>query len=205
MKVFLFLYPIREYFEEGIVGIAMRQFTEKGLRVERLSELVAARYRQTGYSVYWALFSVDGCPLLPDFSRLARQVVVSEWDVFLASGVSFREHVTREVYPDPAIVLSQLPVRVDRLVVGGFHQWDCVDKVARAASESGISTLVDEDTTELFFIRTNLFGEVPLIETDADRRRVLLRNFENEEDSEDKLMLRIQRDRRKDKPWFFQV
>ncbi len=52
-------------------------------------------------------------------------------------------------YPNQDYILNQLGFPT-RLVVAGFHAWDCVEKLARRAYERGISTLIDEDLTEFF-------------------------------------------------------
>ncbi|MGM5488181.1 MAG: hypothetical protein ACQESG_04495 [Nanobdellota archaeon] len=42
------------------------------------------------------------------------------------------------------------------LRLGGFHLWDCVERVAKRAYNRGLDVLVDEDLTELFTSRMQL-------------------------------------------------
>jgi len=58
-------------------------------------------------------------------------------------------------YPSELYLLAQLG-NVDELVVGGYHYSSCVKRVAEAALNNGINTLVDLDLTDLFF---NLYNE----------------------------------------------
>lgn len=69
-------------------------------------------------------------------------------DKIIPVGIDFKTHISDPpVYPDSDIILAKLgnPLRI-----GGFHMWDCVEKVAQRAYEKGIDTLVDEDLTEFF-------------------------------------------------------
>lgn len=195
MKIYLFLYPIRPYCEEGLSGIALRRIRERGDAVERLGEIIAARYRAKRYQVWWLCFSSPSLAILPDYSQLAPYLGWEEEDTFVACGVTFRDHVTFKEYPRCADILDQFPRRVTRLVLGGFHQGDCVTKLARAATKRGIRTMIDEDTTELFFCRTALHGPIPLVRPlQANVREVLAR-------APDALMRKLIREDRRNKPW----
>ena len=48
------------------------------------------------------------------------------------------------------MLLKQLG-NIQELVVGGYHFHDCVKRVAEAALQMGINSLVDLDLTDLFF------------------------------------------------------
>ena len=137
-----------------------RTFEREGHHPAELIRIIGARYRNNGYEINWLLFSQE-CELKkPDLTT-----VPSYWEIkddrILVAGVSFKKHLSEKVYADSNYVLDQLPPH-QKLVIGGFHQGDCVDKVARTSYQRGIETFVDEDTTELFFGK-QAFGGVPLV------------------------------------------
>lgn len=192
MKVFLFLYPIQEYVDACIQNF--RFFEYYGCRPDRLNDIITARYRSKGYRVYWLFFSEPNKPELADLSRTSGHIRIEDEDGLIACGLSFEEHVARKVYPDINQILSCLPDDLERLVVGGFHQSDCVDKVAAAVYHQGTPTFVDEDTTEFFFRASR--RQIPLT-----RRRHTLRGFGITDPFWAQLIL----ERRKNKPWLTQL
>ncbi|HLB32570.1 MAG TPA: hypothetical protein VJL27_03395 [Patescibacteria group bacterium] len=126
MKVFLFLYPILHYIKEETHGHPLKL---KALK--RLNAIIDTRYRQKGYRIFWLLFSVVRKPATPDLLLLDARIRIGKTDRVLSAGVSFERHCRRLVYPSPKSIIAQIQP-VDQLVVGGFHQTDCVDKLARA-------------------------------------------------------------------------
>ncbi|MFC1697945.1 hypothetical protein ACFL1H_06405 [Nanoarchaeota archaeon] len=83
---------------------------------------------------------------------------------------------------------------IEKVVIGGFHQFDCVDKLAEFNYNLGIDTFVDEDTTELFFARVIDPG-VPLIRE----------NWSLKELGVGDKYYDFVKESRKDKPWMVQV
>ena len=98
------------------------------------------------------------------------------------------------MYPTPSSILANV-ADVSVLRVGGFHQWDCVDKIAKAAFEKKIDILVDEDTTEPFLWSGKRGLSTPLIRTDEYL----------DVDEWDEVFIDLARDARKNKPWFARV
>ena len=129
-----------------------------------------------------------------DLSIASRYIRRQEGDRIIASGISFKTHTEKFEYPDPEFVLKQIP-SLGILVVGGFHQWDCVDKLAEHAFRKGIPTFVDEDTTETFFERTSNLGDIPLIREEITFEDLGLKD----------LKIGLFRKMREDKPWFIQI
>lgn len=194
MKVFLFLYPIREYVE---ACLEQTFFSYKGHKPERLGQIINVRYRQRGYQVIWLLFSDPQAPSQPNLSQISDIFRISEKDSYLACGVTFAFHCSKEIYPDSDDIVKQLPQGIEELVVGGFHQWDCVDRIARCAYESGIPTRVDEDTTQFFFNVTTTEGQIPFIRRKSNLREGFARFGEH--------WVELASESRKDKPWFEQI
>lgn len=148
MKEFVFLYPIQEYLNECI-GREVIRSREGWDLCQKFNEIIEARYRQRSFGVNWVMFSNSNN--LPDFSIKANEITIKPTDRILVSGVPFSIHRAFAIYPEPIDILAQLPQGVERLVIGGFHQYDCVDKLGKVAYEQGIPTIIDEDTTEIFF------------------------------------------------------
>lgn len=144
MNQFLYLYPIKEYLEYEIDRHyyildphSKEPFTEKYFSA--LNEAISLRYREKGFEINWAVFS--------DRSVFER-VHTEETDRIFPADVSFEAHTSESLYPSEETLLDQIPK--GRLVVTGFHMWDCVERVARKAHKRGIEVLVDEDLTEFF-------------------------------------------------------
>lgn len=158
-RQYLFLYPVGEYIDSSKNGC--KTFEREGHSVSKLWDMIDNRYRKEGYGINWLLFGVGGDEMKPDTSIVPGYVDIRKGDRILSAGVSFKEHTTKEIYADNDFVLDQLPSH-NRLVLGGFHQGDCVDKIAERSYSRGVDTFIDEDTTELFFWRET-FSEVPLV------------------------------------------
>jgi len=158
MRKFLFLYPTREYIDREIAG------TPDDLSVlKRLNAIIDARYRQTGYQVFWLLFGTESEPSTPDASLVDSRINIHETDRIITAGLSREKH-RKYIYPSCKRILAQLNP-ISKLVIGGFHQSDCVDKIARAAHRDGLDVIVDEDTTDQFFRTTRLQYAPPIMRT----------------------------------------
>jgi hypothetical protein len=141
VKTLLFLYPHEQYFEHQIGWRPFPEFPDQ--YAARLKECIDARYRQHEYRVAWARF-----PDLP-ISALAP---VENNDIIISASITFKRHTMEQragyEYPSVGRLFVQLP-HISSLRVGGFHLWDCVQRVARHAYAAGIHTIVDEDLTEI--------------------------------------------------------
>jgi len=188
MNQYLFLFPVKEYFEACLNACGTFEF--RGHKPAELIHIIDARYRNKGYKINWLLFSREDDLSKPDLRQVPDFLEIEEHDGILVAGVSFGEHTSKGKYADSDYVLDQLPIH-RRLVVGGFHQWDCVNRVAERSHERGIETFVDEDTTELFFGR-QLFSGIPLI-----RKKWSLRELGIPEK-----FYKFAKKRREGKPWF---
>lgn len=185
-RQYIFLYPTREYFESMLKFC--KTFYIEGHSADKLNDIINSRYRSRGYGINWLLFSDEDDPEKPDTKGLSSYIKVGKDDGILNAGVSFGKHVSEELYADNDFILDQLPAHKE-LVIGGFHQADCVDKLAACSYLRGVKTFVDEDTTEMFFWRETFRG-IPLT-----REKWRLGDLVSEELYDDI------RESRKEKPW----
>ena len=157
-KQFLFLYPISDYFQT-LIGWEISGFKEYTLR--RVSDIVDKRYRQERFDVNWGFFAGKKANV-PDISIGQKGINIRHSDRKLSSGVRYNVHAGNTVHPNPSYILDQLPPHTT-LVVAGFHQWNCVDKVASASYKRGINVYVDEDITDTGINRILMMRDVPVI------------------------------------------
>jgi len=188
-KQYLFLYPVREYFE----ALGWGEHYCNPNAISNLMNIIDARYRNQEYGINWLLFSQNADNSLPDLDHVPEEIGIQRNDRLIVAGVSFDEHTTNLVYPGPNYILNQLDPHL-RLVLGGFHQDDCVNKVAAVSYRRGVDTFVDEDTTHLGFGGLVLGHEVPVVRTDWTLRGL-------GKPIGDKAILAHILKMRKDKPW----
>ncbi len=182
MQAFLFLYPLAAYLGES------KRYSTRAINY--LNEIIHARYRKQDYQVIWLTFSRNDRSS-PDRSILSRKIRILPQDKIISCGKNWAHFRLHRDYPDQNYILDQLPPGIERLVIGGFHQWDCVDRVASVAWQRDHKAFVDEDTTDLFFLD---FRNIPLIRTDWSLKALGV--TEN--------MMQLAREARADKPWFVQ-
>lgn len=187
-KALLFLYPIKEYFESSI-----QLSRNPDCQPNRLNQIIEKRYREKGFRIFWVMFANPSDLEKPDLTRISKHIRPAKQDKFLSSGVTFENHVNNKKYPNPKFIFVQLPIGIKEVVVGGFHQGDCVDKIARAAYRIGVPTFVEEDITEMFFLNNRPGRRIPII---RKTHRLLEEDYNPE-------IIRMARMLRKNKPWFF--
>lgn len=163
MKIFLFLYPIKPYIEHEVRNWFWRDKNIDPLC--RLNELVEIRYRQRGYRIFWLVFSVHGHRKKIDQQLISPRIVIKEQDQIIPAGVFWHSHTCKElkkhIYPSPAHILQQLPTNTKEISIGGFHQYDCVGRVARYVYRHSIPVMVDEDLTDYYFKRMRAEKNIP--------------------------------------------
>ncbi len=148
-KEFIFLFPIREIINLEIEGYG--KYREGGAKAFKkkygaiLNQCIDQRYRQKQFGVNWVVF--DDC-------TVADVIKVRSGDKIIRAGINYQEHIIQKTYPNWGYVLKQIG-KPGILRIAGFHLWDCVDKMAQIAHETGLGVLVDEDLTELFIKRMN--------------------------------------------------
>lgn len=135
-KVFLYLYPVKEYF---------MHFANDDEVFKKLNETIKQRYKKNGFKVI--------CAIYPDKKIFGINDELI--DKKIITDISFNEHTTQNengeyIYPSEELLLQNL-LDSSELVIGGFHYSDCVKRVGEKALELGINCFVDLDLTDLFF------------------------------------------------------
>lgn len=157
---FIFLYPIKEYF------LSSFQKRANGFQldfVERFNTMIEARYRSKGFRVAWLLFDSNNGE--SDEHDGVWGLETKKNDIFLSSGVSFREMTKSSKYANPIHVFSQISEKIEKMVLAGFHAYDCVDKLASYAYLNiTTETMIDTDLTEITLMKYS-FSEVPVVRT----------------------------------------
>ena len=199
MRAFVFLFPLMPFFENMWYGRPVKRAEYRQL-LSRLNRLVTVRYRRAGYQIFWVFPSLPRAEGLPDYTLRTPGLRQLKGERALVTNVSYAQMRRRGQQPHWPDLLMQLPDRPSRLVVGGFHSTDSVEKFAAYSYQQGIPTYLDEDTTELFFVRMRLDGSVPLQRprraAAAYTRRVSRRGLPM-----DQLSLDCLREQRKRRPW----
>lgn len=205
MNHYLFVFPEREFFytnpwfrdmERGHPDVlALVEGVCKEMRL-----IIDTRYRNKGYEIDWLLFSNPHNYEQPDLNSVEERVGILEKDRKLVAGISWNDMTRGGMHPDSDYVLSQLP-NVEKLVLGGFHQADCVDKIASAAIKKGISVILDEDTTDYFLLRKAHGIKIPV-----ERNRWSLADFGmTREQGADDFDIASFKESRRDKPYLVKV
>jgi len=154
---------------------------------EMLNRCITERYRNHGFQIAYALL---------DNEPLADTIIKYPEDKIIFVGIDAKTHRTERpdgtfTYPNQNYILNQL-LPLDRLVIGGFHMWDCVQRLAKTAYERNISVLVDEDLTEFFFSRV------------GDKHFQTDRYPSYNPRSQEKHVFKMFMNARKGKPWLWQ-
>jgi hypothetical protein len=125
VNALLILYPIQPY--AGTLMMGPKEPQEIKVKyAEVYQQLMHKRY--PGFKTIWIMFSMPGFPELPDMSILWEDILIGVNDIVSACGISFEENHKEKKYPNPKTIIDACPKNVERLVIGGFHFWDCVEK-----------------------------------------------------------------------------
>lgn len=200
MKVLLILYPIQPYVN---VLIGKEEQPEVKAKIAGFYQTLI-RKRYPGFQRVFALFSDTENLAKPNISQLWEGVRSQNGDIIGASGVTFENHCENKVYPKESNILALCPKPIDKLVIGGFHLWDCVDKTAKYAYRRGINVSVDEDLTELFFYQVKNSKGDPFLRIPISKKKSLeiTRKQLNRAGSG---LLEYTREARIKRPWLIQI
>jgi hypothetical protein len=146
MDQYIFLYPVKEYF---MAELGKATLVENIGLTSTLFDIIDQRYRNNSYEINWLVFGKKGDKAKPYISNVPCYVRIKKGDRILSAGITTGQ-MENFKYPDSNYILDQLPEH-RRLVLGGFHEDDCVKRLAKASLKRKALTFVDKDTTESFF------------------------------------------------------
>jgi len=113
-------------------------------RFRMLNRLRINQYRKAGFEVNWVYFGREEDKSVPDERTHSEIFTVFSQDKKISTGLAYVD-LRNRIYPD-SFELVRKSGNPEKLVVGGFHESDCV---ARLACVSNSST--DIFLTERFF------------------------------------------------------
>ncbi len=153
----------------------------------KLNSCIDWRYRKNNFSINYVILA----------DRQVSDIIkVSPTDRIIKVEIDSKTHGTKNeegkyTYPDQNSILNQI-LPAEKLVVAGFHMWDCVENLARRAYERGLNVLVDEDLTEFFASR--------LKDNEFRVKTYPTHNSRLKEESHFEMFMKA----RKNKPWLWQ-
>ena len=151
-KVFLYLYPIKEYISACLHSednLYDGQNIKNTLLI--LNDCIQKRYRDKGYQVVFVLYPDKGLfGIIPDKTDkiIYTDILFSENSTIDEHGNEKKDFIPK--YPNEQLLIHQLG-NIEELVIGGYHFSSCVKRVGEIALKMGINTIVDLDLTDLFF------------------------------------------------------
>lgn len=150
-KIFLYLYPIKEYNNPFEISATDLQQLGQENPYEILKECIQKRYRENNYQIVYAIYPDKNIYGIKPQST--DKIIFTDVTFEQASGYNKdgSKKCPEEIkYPNEHYLIEQLG-DFDEIVVGGFHFSDCVKRIAEYCYQYGVNTLVDLDLTDLFF------------------------------------------------------
>lgn len=150
-KIFLYLYPIKEYAKTFYLGDDYYKQIGVCRPFDVLNETIQKRYRDKGYQVVFAIYpnkSIYGIEKQKNDKIIYTDISFSKASIYDEYGAM--KTTSEIIYPNEQKIINQLG-NIDELIIGGYHAQDCVKRVGEVALENGINTLIDLDMTDLFF------------------------------------------------------
>lgn len=132
------MYPINYYVErDAKVGLRLNEWwynqaLELGngqfrQRFRFLHRLKLNQYRKKGFTVNWVYFGKENNPEIPDTDAHSDIFKLYPQDNQISAGITYHE-LGRYKYPDEKKIIKKAGEPLE-LVVGGFHENDCVSKI----------------------------------------------------------------------------
>lgn len=194
MKVFIFLYPTAEYIDL-FIGLdcdrseplpdSLRQYLIRQHNPRYINDLVRERYRKQDYQVVWLFQGTSSDNI--ELCQKSEFIEILADDI-IAPSFSWEYHADAERVV--AYLSDNLSEAIEKVELGGYHRFDCVERFAKSLYRLGMDVHVDEDLTDDFFLQMR-YGGIPIVRTEP-RRLVGWEKYSRPEDV-------------KGKPWFNQT
>ncbi len=171
----LFVYPVIPYFEP--MGNTVSSFyMDSGASrpyVSKLMDIIDLKYRDKGFDINWLLFGTKKDLSKPDLSLVPSSVRINKQDKVISSGISWYTILglgaqefcigfnPSKIYQVSGFLDDLIPL--EKLVLGGFHEFDCVKAIKKAAIKKRIPTKIDPEITQRGYkdiLKKNNKGEI---------------------------------------------
>ena len=131
-KVFILLFPQKEYLDEKI-------------DIQLFNDCIKQRYLDNNYD--FIVVRYRGSDL---------GIVGINPTYVINADISFKEsspYITKDwKYADFEYIANQTPIKnYNQIVIGGFHCFDCVEKLASQIYKTTKNVIIDSDLTEMFW------------------------------------------------------
>lgn len=193
MSNFMFLYPVEEYINSTIeYNITNRNENKIEETIDTFNQIIDQRYRKECFDIYWLTFKNGKGK--PNYDIIDDRIDIIDTDNIIDNEITFQQ-LKEGNYPEPDKIIDKLG-DVDQLVLGGFHQRDCVERIAKHAYNKEIETFVDEDTTDRYSAKSK-YADIPIVREEYSLESLF------SDILADSYIQNI-KEERKDKPWLVQ-
>lgn len=132
-KAFILLFPQKEYLTLGQSNTQL------------FNDCIKQRYKDKGYDFFLVKFKGSDLGFITEKPNTVIEVNISFEESNIYSSKSWK-------YADFKNIAKQLKIKdYSNVVIGGFHCFDCVQKLATETYKFNKNTLIDTDLTELFW------------------------------------------------------
>lgn len=150
-RVFLYLYPIEKY--QRVLMCSDKYYENHDLEnpIIVMNECIKKRYKDNGYEVLIANYPDEKVYGISS-DNIDRIINV---DVIFSEASGYREDGSEKPleevkYPSEKYLFEQIG-EIDEIVIGGFHEADCVRRVAEYFLKNGVDTMVDLELTDFLY------------------------------------------------------
>lgn len=151
-KIFLYLFPIKEYTSIFLLDddiLYDKWNVPRPLPI--LNECIQKRYRELGYEIVFVTYpdrEIFGINQNKEDTIITTDITFDENSAIDSLGNEKKNFIPK--YPNIKNIIDYLG-EVKSIVVGGYHYNDCVKRLAKFSHDKGIDTTIDLELTDIFF------------------------------------------------------